>query len=357
MIVRPPRSELVNGLIEGTELIQRKRCPTECLLIGCDYERNISGVCEVSIVNFKHNTWEPEENILDERLIETFEEELTENSSKRGPKPKRPLRDRSSKETSTKRPSKRKRPAKDEDEDDEDSEDEAKLEEENEGEEADEDADDTEGNDNNPSAHQDDPSQPMSPIPAPTKNKFEVSEEPPKAAKKKKVKRRKKKRKRGKDADEDGEETGDSDENADSDDNAEPRKAEVLKEHGKIGVTISMGNKKESPPALKISTSPNNVGVVISKLSPLSSADVVSPVAERHHRHRHRSDKTNGEEVITHGSDYWQRLNPVMDQILVTDVTSGSTTVTIRECAIREGFFKSPTEDSKADAKPPLRHQ
>merc|ERR1712008_669580 len=36
----------------------------------------------------KYSTWEPEENILDPRLIEIFEESETEQQVKRGPKPK-----------------------------------------------------------------------------------------------------------------------------------------------------------------------------------------------------------------------------------------------------------------------------
>ena len=40
------------------------------------------------------------------------------------------------------------------------------------------------------------------------------------------------------------------------------------------------------------------------------------------------------------GSDYWLARNPVADQVFITDVTVNSETVTIRECKTEKGFFK-----------------
>ncbi len=156
--------------------------------------------------------------------------------------------------------------------------------------------------------------------------------------------RKKKKKKSGKDDEEEKDADSDTAPEAESDEGSgsEGRKAEVLKEHGKIGVTISM--KKESPSSLKVSTSPEDAGRS-PKASPTEKSGRNTPSGHKHHhRHRNKSDRANGDELITRPSEYWRNLNPVVDKILVTDVTSGSTTVTIRECATREGFFSTANE-------------
>lgn len=47
------------------------------------------------------------------------------------------------------------------------------------------------------------------------------------------------------------------------------------------------------------------------------------------------------------GRDYWKALNPVADQVFITDVTVNLETVTIRECKTEKGFFRD--KDPKAD--------
>lgn len=279
-------------------------------------------------------------------------------------------RDRHAKESSRKAV-KRRRVAKEEEEEDESSAGEDKQE----NAEETEDDDDEEQEQTNDEAEAEVAASEPDESPEPTKPKggkkqVEAAEEsneeerPSRPSKKKKLKRRKKKRKRGKEEEEEeANESEDTAPEAESDEEnanaAEARKAEVLKEHGKIGVTISMGNKKESP-TLKVSTSPDDTSSSRqSKHSPSSSGPLTPSSGHEkhhhHHRHRHKSDKTNGDEFITRSSEYWRKLNPMVDQILVTDVTSGATTVTIRECATREGFFANagPQNVGKSEeAKP-----
>ncbi|KAF5307079.1 hypothetical protein FQR65_LT07138 [Abscondita terminalis] len=51
------------------------------------------------------------------------------------------------------------------------------------------------------------------------------------------------------------------------------------------------------------------------------------------------------------GSDYWLARNPVVDQVFITDVTVNLKTVTIRECKTEKGFFKERSS-SDGHSKP-----
>ncbi|KAF5278396.1 hypothetical protein FQA39_LY05885 [Lamprigera yunnana] len=51
------------------------------------------------------------------------------------------------------------------------------------------------------------------------------------------------------------------------------------------------------------------------------------------------------------GSDYWLARNPVVDQVFITDVTVNLKTVTIRECKTEKGFFKERS-NSDGHSKP-----
>ncbi|XP_044261182.1 polycomb group protein Pc isoform X3 [Tribolium madens] len=46
------------------------------------------------------------------------------------------------------------------------------------------------------------------------------------------------------------------------------------------------------------------------------------------------------------GSEYWLARNPVADQVFITDVTVNLKTVTIRECKTEKGFFKDRDDNS-----------
>ncbi|XP_054719345.1 chromobox protein homolog 8-like [Uloborus diversus] len=49
----------------------------------------------------------------------------------------------------------------------------------------------------------------------------------------------------------------------------------------------------------------------------------------------------------------WHRLNPVVDQILITDVTANLVTVTVRECWTDRGFFRDRESPDKVGANEP----
>uniref|UniRef100_T1IM10 Chromo domain-containing protein n=1 Tax=Strigamia maritima TaxID=126957 RepID=T1IM10_STRMM len=48
-------------------------------------------------------------------------------------------------------------------------------------------------------------------------------------------------------------------------------------------------------------------------------------------------------------SEYWVEQNPLVDQIFITDVTTNLVTVTVRECKTRLGFFRS--QENEAEQK------
>lgn len=60
-------------------------------------------------------------------------------------------------------------------------------------------------------------------------------------------------------------------------------------------------------------------------------------------------NNNNMAELTSPGSEYWLKRNPVADQVFITDVTVNSNkgtkvTVTIRECKTEKGFFKQREE-------------
>lgn len=69
---------------------------------------------------------------------------------------------------------------------------------------------------------------------------------------------------------------------------------------------------------------------------------------EHDNEHRNEVENNVSESVVTSpGSDYWISRNPVADQVFITDVTVNLKTVTIRECKTEKGFFKE-----RPDIKP-----
>lgn len=58
------------------------------------------------------------------------------------------------------------------------------------------------------------------------------------------------------------------------------------------------------------------------------------------------NDKTEKEKTFSIGPppEFWRKHNKIVDQIMVTDVTSNETTITVRECQTPFGFFKERTE-------------
>lgn len=72
------------------------------------------------------------------------------------------------------------------------------------------------------------------------------------------------------------------------------------------------------------------------------------PVTVNGHNN-HASDDLSA--VLTSpSSDYWLARNPVADQVFITDVTVNLKTVTIRECKTEKGFFKD--RDGNSHSKP-----
>jgi len=53
--------------------------------------------------------------------------------------------------------------------------------------------------------------------------------------------------------------------------------------------------------------------------------------------------------VITPSSEFWHKQNPLVDQIFITDVTANLVTVTVRECKTRNGFFKEREDRREYD--------
>lgn len=50
---------------------------------------------------------------------------------------------------------------------------------------------------------------------------------------------------------------------------------------------------------------------------------------------------------LTPSSEFWHKQNPLVDQIFITDVTANLVTVTVRECKTRNGFFKEREEKNE----------
>ncbi|CAG9864875.1 unnamed protein product [Phyllotreta striolata] len=72
------------------------------------------------------------------------------------------------------------------------------------------------------------------------------------------------------------------------------------------------------------------------------------PVAVNGHNNNTVSNDTDISAFISPNSDYWLTRNPVADQVFITDVTVNLKTVTIRECKTEKGFFKDRDDKSRS---------
>ncbi|XP_018327322.1 polycomb group protein Pc [Agrilus planipennis] len=275
----------------------------------------------------KHNTWEPEENILDVRLIDLFERSLVKSDThKRGPKKK----DRSSEPVQQA-----------------ETEDEAH----NSGEESQDETNQpiksTTKEDNLPAVEDENAR-------SNAENDNEVSEQ--------------NKLESGINVEVENTNSSSSEDRpilARLESIGTKRKAEVLsKESGKIGVTITTSPTSSSPPpaktvklsSVKQASGTNSNAKVPEEVSDIPSASspevltaAVAPECKiTDNGHSVCAETGDSSPLLTSpGSDYWLARNPVADQVFITDVTVNLKTVTIRECKTEKGFFKERSSDSK----------
>lgn len=62
-----------------------------------------------------------------------------------------------------------------------------------------------------------------------------------------------------------------------------------------------------------------------------------------------KSGVDHSQVVSSPSSEYWLTRNPVADQVFITDVTVNLKTVTIRECKTEKGFFKKRDDQNSRD--------
>ncbi|KAJ8968066.1 hypothetical protein NQ314_002505 [Rhamnusium bicolor] len=80
------------------------------------------------------------------------------------------------------------------------------------------------------------------------------------------------------------------------------------------------------------------------EVKPENGCSDEKPVAVNGHNNNNVSSDVP---VLTSpGSEYWLARNPVADQVFITDVTVNLKTVTIRECKTEKGFFKDRDDKS-----------
>lgn len=73
----------------------------------------------------------------------------------------------------------------------------------------------------------------------------------------------------------------------------------------------------------------------------VNSVNTKQLLVNGHNNNNNNSAVSDITPVLTSpGSDYWLARNPVVDQVFITDVTVNLKTVTIRECKTEKGFFK-----------------
>ncbi|KAK9890889.1 hypothetical protein WA026_012231 [Henosepilachna vigintioctopunctata] len=65
-----------------------------------------------------------------------------------------------------------------------------------------------------------------------------------------------------------------------------------------------------------------------------------------HTMNGHNNNNVSTSDSTIPGSEYWLSRNPVADQVFITDVTVNLKTVTIRECKTEKGFFKERDDHS-----------
>lgn len=58
------------------------------------------------------------------------------------------------------------------------------------------------------------------------------------------------------------------------------------------------------------------------------------------------SESNNPKPKFNYGPppEFWQKQNRLVNQIMITDVTTNDMTITVRECRTPQGFFKERTE-------------
>lgn len=153
---------------------------------------------------------------------------------------------------------------------------------------------------------------------------------------------------------------------------AAKRRAELLTDAGKIGVTISTTNTlTASTGDADVTSTPRARSRSPHHNHRRSSSDsgAVSPKTtrtRRHSRHHHHhnlnhnpqlttavnSGDSVGEEQSADSSclvapdDFWRRVDPLMDRIVITDVSVAASTITIRECDTPDGFFQRARQNT-----------
>ncbi|XP_066246889.1 polycomb group protein Pc-like isoform X2 [Euwallacea similis] len=150
------------------------------------------------------------------------------------------------------------------------------------------------------------------------------------------------------------------------------RKAEVLStESGKIGVTITTSPTTASPPPAKIKHEDKRHSSdkkYFGSDAAYPRAALPSETEKRGEKPEikleekdeklslslksinNNNDSQDFSELMSPSSDFWLSRNPVADQVFITDVTVNLKTVTIRECKTGKGFFKE-WEDGQERSK------
>ncbi|XP_053207792.1 polycomb group protein Pc-like [Panonychus citri] len=139
-----------------------------------------------------------------------------------------------------------------------------------------------------------------------------------------------------------------------------------------ISVNTTSSKKLSTPVISNVGTN-NNIGSGdvnnsnnVNKLE--KGQEKKSEDRERHKRKlssvsNHNSSNSSG--VVNHVTsektvrncspppDFWKKQNKLVDQILITDVTANDMTITVRECKTYQGFFRERTKKSIAVATEP----
>ncbi|XP_014255290.1 polycomb group protein Pc [Cimex lectularius] len=322
----------------------------------------------------KHSTWEPEENILDSRLIDIFEQSQRNDSAahKRGPKKKQvsqaPAPVEAEREVNEEPPEEPKTPEEEPPPEEPPAEPPVTDNKNGEQSQAEEERDkspvpEPDNKKEKKEATPPPPAPPSTPpAPPPTEPVKPVKDEPVY------------------NPEEDAPRPGTK------------RKAEVLsKESGKIGVTITTSPphpapklpklsppphptvKTPSPPQNKVSPVEQVTSPPVTKPSPPTAPpvnNVPAPTPPQEKKTSQPQTQQNqapekkkiqnghtGNKLVTHiltnpGPEYWRNRNPLADDIVITDVTVNLSTVTIRECKTEKGFFRErPNQINPSDIK------
>lgn len=88
--------------------------------------------------------------------------------------------------------------------------------------------------------------------------------------------------------------------------------------------------------------------------SPMAQVTPIVEVAEEEEKSLQNGlsdEEKTSTRVAIPSSHFWHAVNPVADQIFITDVTVNLKTVTIRECKTEKGFFRDRDESKHSDIK------